>query len=107
MPDVTPIGAPRRLRGLSLVMQREPDAEVLASLPGLVGVVHGKGFRQEVPWPDVIRLPAGHPLREEWFAASMPDTLVRHEGGFGDPCIRDQSPPKRGLNDRIGDVRGR
>ncbi len=67
--SIEPLRGHPGIRMLSLVMAREPDPGVLASLPNLVGVVHGKGFEQEVPWPDLIRLGPGDPLRREWFAA--------------------------------------
>ncbi len=67
--SIEPLRGHPGIRMLSLVMAREPDPDVLGSLPGLVGVVHGRGFAREVRWPDLIRLGAGHPLREEWFGA--------------------------------------
>lgn len=51
-----------------LMMAREPDVSVLASINGLRAVGRGKGFTRAVPWPDLSELPEDNPLRVEWAA---------------------------------------
>ena len=67
--SIEPLRGHPSLRMLELVMASEPERAVLDSIPGLVAIGHGKGFQQEVPWPDVKTLPEGHALRVEWFRA--------------------------------------
>ncbi len=67
--SIEPLRGHPMIRMLSLVTAREPEPDVLASMAGLVGVVHGKGFDGTVAVPDLLKLERGNPLREEWFAA--------------------------------------
>jgi hypothetical protein len=66
---IEPLRGHPSLRMLELVMASEPERSVLDSIPGLVAIGRGKGFRQAVPWPDLLELPDAHPLRVEWFRA--------------------------------------
>ncbi len=69
LPSIEPLRGHPTIRMLSLVTAQEPEADVLASMARLVGVVHGKGFEREVGVPDLLRLARDHPLRREWFEA--------------------------------------
>ena len=69
VPSIEPLRGHPSLRMMELVMAAEPARDVLDSIPGLVAIGHGKGFKQKVPWPDGLDAPAGHPLRVEWFRA--------------------------------------
>lgn len=69
MTTIDPLRGHPAIRVLALAMAQEPGQDVLASMPGLEAVVHGKGFEQEAPVPDLRTLPDGHPLRNEWRAA--------------------------------------
>jgi hypothetical protein len=68
--SIEPLRGRPSLRMLELAMAAEPERAVLDSLPGLVAIGRGKSFTQAVPWPDLAKLPQGHPLRVEWFRAT-------------------------------------
>jgi hypothetical protein len=69
VPSIEPLRGHPSLRMLELGMAAEPEREILDSIPGLVAISRGKNFKQAVPWPDLLAIEKGDPLRQEWFRA--------------------------------------